>query len=97
MSNIFELVDKTGRKIRLTSEQWSHIRRKHPEVEKYEWIEETLSKPDIISDYDLDDTVCYHYKYYKHRSSHEKYLQVVVKYLNGDGFVLTAQFKPYIR
>jgi len=97
VSNIFELVDKTGRKIRLTSEQWSHIRRKHSEVEKYEWIEETLSNPDIISDYNLDETVRYYYKYYKHHSSHEKYFQVIVKYLNGGGFVLTAQFKPYIR
>lgn len=97
MPNIFEVLDKRDKKIRLTSEQWSHIRRKHPEVEKYEWIEETLIKPDVITGYDLDETVKYYYKYYKHRSSHEKYLQVVVKYLNGDSFVLTAQFKPYIR
>ena len=30
---IFEVIEKTGRKIRLTNEQWSHIRKKHPEVE----------------------------------------------------------------
>lgn len=94
---IFELVDKTGRKIRLTAERWSHIQRKHPEVEKYEWIEETLIKPDIITDYDLDETVRYYYKYYKHRAAPEKYLHIVVKYINSEGFVLTAQFKPYIR
>ena len=98
MSNIiFEIIDKTGKKVRLTKEQWSHIRKKHPEVENYELIEETLKKSDKITDYDLDETVLYYYKYYKHRPSHEKYLQVIVKYLNSEGYVLTAQFKPYIR
>ena len=96
-NNIFEIKDKTGRKIRLTKKQWGHIRKKHPEVDKYELIEETVSKPDKTTDYDIDESVKYYYKYYKHRPSHEKYLQVVVKYLNGDGFILTAQFKPYIR
>ncbi len=97
MPNIFEVFDKQGKKIRLTSEQWSHIRRKHSEVERYEWIEETLLKPDVITDYDPDETVKYYYKYYKHRSSHERYLHVIIKYINGEGFVLTAQFKPYIQ
>ena len=54
MSNIFEIFDKTGRKIRLTSEQWTHIRKKHPEVENPELIEEALRKPDKITDYNLD-------------------------------------------
>ena len=97
MDYVFEIKDKSGRKIRLTEEQWTHIKKKHPEVDKYELIEETMLKPDKITDYDIDESVKYYYKYYKHRSSHEKYLQVVVKYLNGNGFVLTAQFKPYIR
>ena len=97
MLNIFEIVDKTGRKIRLTTEQWLRIRKKHPEVENCELIEETLKKPNKITDYDIDETVLYYYKYYKHRPTHEKYLQVIIKYLNGEGYVLTAQFKPYIR
>jgi hypothetical protein len=94
---VFDVTDKTGRKIRLSKKQWKHIRKKHPEIDSYELIEDTLRKPDKITDYDIDESVKYFYKYYKHRSSHEKHLQVVVKYLNGDGFVLTAQFKPYIR
>jgi len=97
MNNIFEIIDKTGRKIRLTKRQWKHIRKKHPEVDKYELIEESISQSDKMTDYDMDESVKYYYKYYKHRSSNEKYLQVVVKYLNGEGFILTAQFKPHIR
>jgi len=33
MDKTFEIVDKTGRKIRLTRKQWSHIRQDHPEIE----------------------------------------------------------------
>ena len=62
MPNIFDIIDKTGRKIRLTTEQWSHIRKKHPEVENYELIEETLKKPDKITSYDIDETVIYYVK-----------------------------------
>ncbi|MBI2631755.1 hypothetical protein HYW75_02020 [Candidatus Pacearchaeota archaeon] len=97
MNIIFEVFDKNGKKIRLTKRQWSHIRKKHPEVDNYDIIEETLKTHDQIKVYDIDETIKYFYKYYKHRSSHEKFLQVVVKYLNGDGFILTAQFKPHIR
>ena len=69
MQNIFEIIDKKGKKIRLTSERWSHIRKKHPEVEDYGLIEETLSNPDKITDYDPDESIFYYYKYYKHRPS----------------------------
>lgn len=97
MAIIFEVIDKKGRKIHLSSERWTHIRKKHPEVELYELIEETIIKPDKITDYDPDETILYYYKHYKHRPTSEKFLQVIVKYLNQEGFVLTAQFKPYIR
>ena len=33
---IFEIIDKTGRKIKLTKEQWKHIKREHPEIEEDE-------------------------------------------------------------
>ena len=32
MEHIFEVIDKTGRKIRLTKKQWSHITTKHPDL-----------------------------------------------------------------
>jgi hypothetical protein len=79
MNYVFEVTDKNQKKIRLTKSQWTHIRKKHPEVEKYELIEETIIKPDKMTDYDIDESVKYYYRHYKHRSSHEKYLQVVVK------------------
>ena len=43
MDNIvFEIVDKTGRKIHLSKTQWTHIREEHPHVIETEDIENTL-------------------------------------------------------
>ena len=36
MNYIFEVIDKTGRKIRLTKKIWSKIRKKHYEIENEE-------------------------------------------------------------
>jgi len=80
----------------LSKERWKHIRKKHPEVENEELIKETIEKPDRITDYHLDETICYFYKYYKHKPS-EKYLLVVVKYLNEHGYVLSAYYEDKIR
>ena len=95
--NLFEITDKSGRKLRLTKRQWSHIRKKHPEVENFEDIEQTLKNPLKIINYSLDETIAYYYKYFKHRIFSDKYLLVLVKYLNGEGYIITAYFEEYIR
>ncbi|MEX2017409.1 MAG: hypothetical protein WD876_02965 [Candidatus Pacearchaeota archaeon] len=96
MNIVFEFVDKTGRKIRLTKEQWLKIRKKHPEVENEEIIKETLEKPTKIRDHSYDESVYKFYKYYKNRPFPENFLMVLVKYLNGDGFVIAAYFMDKI-
>jgi len=45
MTFVFEVTDKTGRKIHLSKERGSHIRQRHPNVVNIEEIEETLKKP----------------------------------------------------
>ncbi|MEK6836094.1 MAG: hypothetical protein AABX94_00340 [Nanoarchaeota archaeon] len=35
MNHVFEVVDKTGRKIRLANYAWKHIMRKHPMMVGY--------------------------------------------------------------
>ena len=94
---VFEIIDKTGRKIHLSKERWKHIRKKHPEIEEYELIKETIEKPDKITGYHPDKTIYYFYKYYKHRHSFEKYLLVIVKYLNKHGYILSAYFEDKIK
>ncbi len=90
---LFEVVDKTGRKIRLTKERWSHITHPsslHSYMTNYlEDVEQVLIKPDRISDSVYDINKANYYKYYKNR---KQYLRVIVRYLNGDGFVISAYF-----
>ncbi len=99
MENIFEVVDKTGRKIRMTQKQWSHIARKHPQISsEKEKIIETLKNPDkIINPGQLDPNKRFYYKYYKNRPSSNKFVRVIVKYLNDEGFIITAHFVPMIK
>ena len=96
MINVFKLIDKTGRQIRLTKEQWSKIRKKHPEVENEELIKETLEKPTKITYHSYDETAYKYYKHYKNRPYLENFLMVLVKYLNGDAFVVTTYFMDKI-
>ncbi|MBS3071581.1 hypothetical protein J4408_01185 [Candidatus Pacearchaeota archaeon] len=95
MNNIFEIIDKTGRKIRLTKTQFKHIichKGMENEIEK---IKETLRTPLRIDSHKEGELYDY-YGYYKDRKKKAKFLQVVVKYLNGEGFVITAYFVEHI-
>ena len=89
MLHIFEVTDKTGRKIRLTKERWAHIRRDHPDVQEDE-IEQTISHP--VKILDKERNKAFYYSYFKEKSFAAKYLRAIVKYLNGEGFVITAYF-----
>ena|SRR3989344_8517632 len=92
MSYVFEITDKTGRKIHLTRERQKHIL-KHPYMENsIENIKQTLQNPTTIRFNEDDEKVCYFYKEFKNNSSSEKYLLVSVKYLNNHGFIITAFF-----
>ncbi len=96
MSNIFEIIDKTGRKVRLTKERWTHIRIEHPNVDNPEEIMMTLQRPDKIINDERED-VDYFFRYFKHKKWKSKYLKVVVKYINEEGSILSAHFVRSIR
>src|SRR3989344_1627080 len=91
MENVFEITDKTKRKIRLTKERWKHITSPsslHPYMTNYlEEVKQTLLNPDIIVLNKFDEKKINYCKYIKERG---EYLLVGVKYLNGKGFVTTA-------
>lgn len=97
MTYLFEVTNKSGRKIHLTKERWAHIRKKHPEVGEIELLEHTLKNPDKIVNYNFDETIHYHYKFFKHKESPKQYLLVAIKYLNGEGYVITAYFDKNIK
>lgn len=96
MNNILEVIDKTGRLIRMPKKQWLHILRRHPYMEKYfEEIQETLKKPDKLIDKPFQKGD--YYKGYKYLNSPNRFVLVVVKYLNGDGFAITAHLVESIK
>ena len=98
MTWIFEVEDKSGRKIHLSDERWKHLNQEHPEVAPYlEDIKETLKNPVKITTYEFNENVRYYYKYFKERKSEAKYLLVIVKYLNDHGFIITAYFVKNIK
>ena len=87
MDWIFEIIDKSGRKIHLSNERWTHIQ-KHSEMsDKIEQIKETLVKPSLVIPQDYDPNVHFYFRFYKDM---KKFLFVSVKYLNGDGFIITS-------
>ena len=88
MNHIFEIKDKSGRKIRLTKTQWRHIKHKHPDVNE-DFIGETLQNP--IKILIEENNVAIYYRYFKNKIP-SPYLKVMIKYLNGEGYVITAYF-----
>ena len=56
---------------------------------------QTIQNPDKLI-HPTDDKG-YYYKGYKHLKSPNKFLLVVVKYLNGEGFVISTYLEGNIR
>ena len=93
MERILDL-EIDGRKIHLSDKQWKNIINFHPNVENPEKIKEVLLNPLIIKKDNFDSSLNYYYKYDKTKNMH---LMVSVKYLNGDGFVITSFYIKKIR
>ena len=91
---IFEKKDKTGRVIYLTQERWSHIL-KHPEMQdSLAQIERTLIFPQRITFHKYDESIRNYYYFLKEK---KRFLKLLVKYLNGRGFLITAYLVENIR
>ena len=94
MTRILEIIDQLGKNVYLTKERWSHIQ-KHPEMTNAtERIRETLEKPDRTETIDTTEKVIFYFKHYKSR---KQYLFVSVKYLNGEGFIITSFYTDKIK
>jgi len=85
---------KKGKNIYLTNERWKHICIEHPNISNnLEYIKKTIIGPLKISNSKYDENVKFYYNYMKDKKS---YLLVSVKYLNGEGFVITSFFTKRI-
>ncbi len=97
MAWVFVEIDRTGRKIHLSGERWSHIQKRPEMAGEIEIIKSTLKTPIKITRYSMDQKVRYYYSYHKYRRSRAKYLRVIVKYINGEGFIITAYYVPTLK
>ena len=88
MDYVFEIADKTGRLIHLSKERWSHIVQHHPDMAgKEENVKLSVTTPTIIVPHKYDDKTA---NYYRYRKETHDYFLIVIKYLNGKGFIKTA-------
>ena len=95
MDYIFEIVDKSRRKIHLSKERWGeHIKLIHPDISDSEELIKVLQSPDKILESDRDESVRWYFLYDRQK---KKYLKVSVKYLNGEGFIITAFYTNKIK
>ncbi len=92
--NIFVVIDKTKRNISLTQKQWNHICQHSEMTGELERIKEVLVFPHKIIRSPRDSYVHYYFQYKKECS---KYLMVAVKYLNGEGFIITSFYSTKLR
>lgn len=94
---LFEVKSVLQRKIRLTETQWYHIHTRHPEINnQMNKIIKTLQIPDFVYYSKKEHT--YHYlKFFETTPVSEKYLLVITKHLNEEGFVITCFFISKIK
>jgi hypothetical protein len=83
---------KNNIQIRLTTERWRHIIRRHPEMENQKKnVLETISNPDLIQNGDFGELIAL--KFYQKTPLTAKYLVTIYKEIaNADGFVITAYY-----
>ena len=86
------MISKDGKKIRFADKQRLHVAFFHPEVFRdVSKIEATLKEPDLIAK-GSERSIEIYYRYFEKTVVGGKYLAVVVKLTNGEGFILTAYF-----
>ena len=94
LMKLFQIVDKFFKKIYLTKERWRHISQEHPDIKNIEELEETLKNPVAVTVSDHDPDVKWFYRFIK---KERLYILVSVKYLNDEGFIITAHYTKKIK
>ena len=94
---VFKILSKTGRVVSLDEERWRHVL-EHPEMKtQLDRIKETAVNPDEVRASVHDSSVLLFYKFYEETPVTEKYLIVVIKSLNREGFIVTAFFTDRVK
>ncbi len=84
------ITDYRGRQVRLTDERLTHIVQ-NPEMANMESaIQDALIEPEVIRKSRTDGSVHLYYQYREGTTVGDKWLCIVVKYLEDDAFIITA-------
>lgn len=90
--------DVRDRVIRLTDERQEHLETDHPEMnEEMDRVGEVLRAPERIVESRTDPSVELYYRFYEQTPVTKKYLCVVVKNSEADGFIITAYYTDTIK
>ena len=89
---MFDLYDPRRSRVYLTEQRYyTHIRRRHPEMDRVEYIEETVTDPHIITRDASDELVEIYYRQAAHPDYPKEWVRVVVR----QSAVVTAFVKNY--
>lgn len=94
---IFIVKDQFHREIRLTKERFEHISERPELKESADQIKETVLVPEIIKQSKQDKNVWLYYKLYSKTPVTRKYLVVIVKILNSEGFIITSFYTNKVK
>lgn len=83
----FEILTPLGFTVRTSESYWQRLLTKHPDIaELEELVQQALTAPDEIRRSSRDDSVLLFYL----ARSEKRWVVVVARRLNGDGFLITA-------
>ena len=94
---IFRVPSKLRKTIRLDKEKWNHVL-EHPEMKsQINRIKETVINPDLVRESTYEPSIWLFYKLYTDTPVTRKYLLVVTKIINEEGFIVTAFFTDKVK
>ena len=86
---LFTATSVLGKHIRLTATQWRHIRKRQELHGQLDRMRETLREPDAV--YYVPSEESYHYyRFYPRTPVSSKYMLVITKHLDSEGFIITC-------
>jgi hypothetical protein len=83
---VFEILSKMGKVVSLDEVRWRHVL-EHPEMENPDEVRESVRM----------SSIWLFYKFYAESPVTKKYLLVIVKVLDGEGFIVTAFFTDKVK
>jgi len=94
---VLKVLSRLGKILRLDEDKWNHVL-EHPEMEnQIDRLRETVVDPDEVRKSVYDPSVWLFYRFYADTPVTEKYLLVIAKISNKEGFIVTSFFTNRVK